>query len=345
MRTHLDLFSGVGGFALASNWAGYDTIGFCEIDPYCQRVLRKHWPNGPIWADVRTLTGATVRAAVDANRGGELRIPEHGGTRSGELVSLITAGYPCQPFSLAGKRLGAEDDRHLWPEVKRLLAELRPARFLGENVAGHINMGLDDVLSDLEEIGYTARAVVIPACAVGAPHRRDRVWILAHADREPERRPALEADTGRDRGASRVEPEFGGDRLTVGESASHVADAGHAERGASDATGHHVNGYDTGDGGRLAPDRTGWRHEGDEAEQRVGESHDGLPGWMARSGLMDVRWDCDPMRSFGPDWEDGVPRVVATEKDRVHRLKALGNAIVPAVAYQILLAMDTEVAA
>ena len=155
---HLDLFSGIGGFALAARWVGWETIGFCEIEPYCQKVLAKNFPGIPIYDDVRELTGETVGH-----------------------VDIITGGYPCQPFSVAGKRRGVADDRHLWPECARLIRELRPRWVLGENVAGHINMGLDDVLSDLEGLGYTWETFVIPACGVDAPHRRNRVWIVAYS--------------------------------------------------------------------------------------------------------------------------------------------------------------------
>lgn len=164
----LDLFSGIGGITLAAEWAGIETVAFCEIDPYCQKVLRKHWPDVPIFDDVRKLTKQTLIGAgvIDDDR----------------TIDLISAGYPCQPFSVAGKRGGAEDDRHLWPEVFRLIKELRPTWVLGENVAGHVTLGLDDVLADLESIGYTAQAFVVPACAVGAPHRRDRVFIVAYSN-------------------------------------------------------------------------------------------------------------------------------------------------------------------
>lgn len=156
----LDLFSGIGGFSLGlERTGGFETVAFCEIEKFPQAVLRKHWPEVPIYEDVRTLTKNNGPANVD----------------------VICGGYPCQPFSTAGRRKGAEDDRHLWPEVNRLLAEYRPHWFIGENVAGHVSMGLDDVLSDLEKQDYTARAFVIPACAVNAPHRRDRVWVVAHA--------------------------------------------------------------------------------------------------------------------------------------------------------------------
>lgn len=155
----LDLFSGIGGFSLGlERTGGFETVAFCEIEPFCQKVLAKHWPGVPCYDDVRTLTAASGIGTVD----------------------VICGGYPCQPFSTAGKRAGDKDDRHLWPEVRRLLDEFRPAWFIGENVAGHISLGLDEVLSDLEALNYTARPFVVPACAVNAPHRRDRVWIVAN---------------------------------------------------------------------------------------------------------------------------------------------------------------------
>ena len=155
----LDLFSGIGGFSLGlERTGGFETVAFCEIEPFPRRVLAKHWPDTPIHRDVRELRGEDVGP-----------------------VDVICGGYPCQPFSTAGKRQGQADDRHLWPEFMRLVAELRPTWVIGENVAGHISMGLDDVLSDLEGSGYACRTFVIPACAVGAQHRRDRVWTVAHA--------------------------------------------------------------------------------------------------------------------------------------------------------------------
>jgi DNA (cytosine-5)-methyltransferase 1 len=309
--THLDLFSGIGGFSLASNWAGYRTIGFCEIDEWCQRVLRRHWPDVPVWSDVRELTGADIRGTVHDTDNGRVGAEpgmavSTGGDATRGTVDLITAGYPCQPFSLAGQRLGEADDRHLWPEVRRLLSELRPARFLGENVAGHISMGLDDVLSDLEEIGYTARPLVIPACAVNAPHRRDRVWILGYANES--------GPQGHGRHDQRA-----GER-SAWPSGTDADTAGRVRLGAAPWADRHA--------AQLRESR-----EQSETEQRLGVPDDGLPG------LLDGRWRGDPMNAFGADWEDGVPRVVATEKDRVNKLKALGNSIVPQVAYQILLAM------
>jgi DNA (cytosine-5)-methyltransferase 1 len=162
----LSLFSGIGGIDLACEWAGIETVAFCEREPFPQKVLRKHWTNIPIYDDVCTLTKERLDAdGIDCNS-----------------IGLISAGYPCQPYSIAGERQGAEDDRALWPEVKRLLEEIRPRWFVGENVAGHITMGLDGVLSDLDNIGYTVQPIVLPAAAVGALHRRDRVFVLANSN-------------------------------------------------------------------------------------------------------------------------------------------------------------------
>lgn len=158
---HLDLFSGIGGFALAARWAGFETVAFCEIEEFPRKVLAKNFPGIPIHKDIRELDGGEY-----------------------EGIELITGGYPCQPFSLAGKRSGKKDDRHLWPEMLRIITQARPAWVVAENVAGHLTMGLDKVLSELEAEGYSARPVIIPACAVNAPHRRDRIWIIANAGGE-----------------------------------------------------------------------------------------------------------------------------------------------------------------
>jgi DNA (cytosine-5)-methyltransferase 1 len=157
----LDLFSGIGGFALGLERAGpFRTVAFCERDPYAQRVLKKHWPEVPIYDDVRT---------IDTDELGR--------------IDLVCGGWPCQPWSVAGQQRGAEDDRDLWPAMVALVEELRPRFVLGENVRGFVNepMGLPRTLADLERIGFQAVTFIIPAAAVGARHRRDRCWIVAHS--------------------------------------------------------------------------------------------------------------------------------------------------------------------
>jgi len=160
---HLDLFSGIGGFALAAQWLDIETVAFCEIEEFAQKVLNKNFPHIPIHTDVRK-TDEFIQYR--------------------DKIDILTGGYPCQPFSVAGKQKAEEDPRHLWPSMFEIIKLVRPTWVLAENVAGHIKLGLDKVLLNLENEGYSARAVVIPALAVNAPHERKRVWIIAHSQSE-----------------------------------------------------------------------------------------------------------------------------------------------------------------
>ena len=162
MLTTLDLFAGIGGFALGLEATDFfRTTCFVENEPYCQAVLQYHWPEVPVLGDIKNVKRCDL---PDPN------------------PDVIVGGFPCQPFSHAGKQRAQDDPRHLWPEMFRLIRECRPTWVIGENVAGIIKLGLDEVLSDLESEGYATRTFNIPACAVGAPHIRQRLWIIAHAD-------------------------------------------------------------------------------------------------------------------------------------------------------------------
>ena len=159
----LDLCSGIGGISLAAEWAGIKTVAHCDIEPFCQKVIKKHWPDTPLFSDIRDITKETlVERGVDA-----------------DAIRIVSAGYPCQPYSLAGDQRGADDERYLWDEVFRVVREVDADWFVGENVYGHVNNGLSSVVADLESENYEVTCIVLPASAVGAPHQRERVFIVA----------------------------------------------------------------------------------------------------------------------------------------------------------------------
>lgn len=170
--THLSLFSGIGGLDLAAEWAGFKTVGQCEYADYPYAVLQKHWPDVPRWRDIRTLTAEDFYAKT------RLR-----------TVDIISGGFPCQPFSVAGKQRGTADDRYLWPEMCRIVRELHPAWVVGENVAGIVRIALAGIFSDLQSIGYTARAYSSAARDVGGATQR-RTDLYRGRVRRQERRSA-----------------------------------------------------------------------------------------------------------------------------------------------------------
>jgi DNA (cytosine-5)-methyltransferase 1 len=186
----LDLFSGLGGFSLGLERAGMRTVAFCEIDPYCRRVLAKHWPDVPIWPDIRTLRPVDIPA-----------------------VDLVCGGFPCQPFSSAARGRNRSDG-NLWPEMRRIISECRPAWIICENVVGLDRLAIRQVVADLEGLGYEiAPPFEIPACAVGHDHKRSRLWIVGHADRngQPSR-----TVNGQAPGMFGYRPIAGNDRATDG---------------------------------------------------------------------------------------------------------------------------------
>jgi DNA-cytosine methyltransferase len=160
---HLDLFSGIGGFSLALEKVGFRTIAFCERDEYCRLLLQKHWKGVKIYNDIKKLEAKDIEEKVD----------------------ILTGGFPCQPYSVAGKQKGTNDDRYLWPEMFRVIKEVQPTFIIAENVRGLINiqdgMVFETVCSDLESEGFEVQTFVIPAAGVGAPHKRDRVWIVGYS--------------------------------------------------------------------------------------------------------------------------------------------------------------------
>lgn len=302
MLTHIDLFSGIGGFALAARWAGFKTVAFVEIEPYAQEIIKQNF-------------GAVADAKRDGHTGTKANETEPSSNKpsnglfnrsdSPRLYSdirsfpaslyrgatLLTGGFPCQPFSQAGKRRGKKDDRYLWPEMLRVIHEARPAWVLGENVAGIVQMELDRVLSDLEGEGYTCQSLIIPACAVDAKHRRDRVWIVGHAKSgtiggKQQRRNGMGQEATSKREAYHDHADRPNQAMADAEERSIRAGLCESEQGE--------------ERGRRSGDYR-WPDEAD---------------WFAQSGMGRVAY--------------GIP-------GRIHRLKALGNAIVPQVAYEIIV--------
>lgn len=240
---HLDLFSGIGGFALACRMVGgIETVGFCERELYAQRVLKKHWPDVPICNDIHELKGTDYGP-----------------------IDLITGGFPCQPYSLAGERRGNEDDRALWPEMLRVIRKARPRWVLGENVPGIITLALDGVLADLEGEGYACETLCIPACGVDAWHRRDRVWIVAHESARPNEGAESLADTAK--------------REDIGREPRDVEEASGC-RPCGNASAHA--------GGKAVSDDDGPRLEG-EVPARACAGKSGLPGerceWLSEPAV------------------------------------------------------------
>ncbi len=199
----LDLFSGIGGFSLGLQMAGgFETVQFVEIDPWCRQVLAKNFPGVPVHDDIKTFGGVPA--------------------------DVVCGGFPCQPFSHAGKQRGTADDRDLWPEMARVIETVRPAWVIGENVAGFIPMGLDRSISDLESLGYEVQAFDLPACAVQAPHRRSRVWIIGHSHRHDEPELPVDAEVSRQPTLAHSISQRGCSGHPAGENAE---DAGESPRG------------------------------------------------------------------------------------------------------------------
>ena len=306
----LDLFSGIGGFSLGlERSGGFETVAFCEIEDFPRRVLAKHWPKVPQYHDIRELTAD--RLAAD-----------------GIAVDAICGGFPCQDISNAGKQAGIEGERSgLWSEYARLIGELRPRVVFVENVSALLGRGLDRVLGDLAALRYDAWWDCIPASAVGAPHRRDRLWLVAWNDAEAVSFRADADSLGSHRAPLHVNgnAQFGHEQEHVAGSVCDVLADVKGERGRSGLCkdGQVSNGYQLGNGGQDVADAISSGRPGQGQPVNAGHSAPYGEGQAAQS--LDG--------GFGHQWsvEPNVGRVAHGVPDRAQRLKALGNAVVPQI--------------
>jgi DNA (cytosine-5)-methyltransferase 1 len=293
MLTHGSLFHGIGGFALAARWCGIPTIWECEIDEYCHKLSKQNFP------EIKTRY-RNIRSMLDE----ETKI---------DPVSIISGGFPCQPFSAAGKRGGQEDDRYLWPETIEVIKKVRPPWVILENVPGIINMALPAVLADLENAGYQHETFIVPALSVGAYHRRDRIWIIAHSDSDRKKRD--KSENWKRSGAMENSSNF-----------TNADSRKRSQRGVHNGMGgqqQSIQGKDISDtvrGGHSQPTHTG----------RISRKIEGKPGekgieYDGIHAAPRIQWPTQPPICGRTN---GV-------SDRMDRIKALGNAIVPQIALEI----------
>ena len=375
---HLDLFSGIGGFSLGLEaTGGFKTVAFCDIEEFPRKVLQKHWPHVKQYEDIKELDYDKLRS--------------DGIISDNEKIDIITGGYPCQPFSVAGRKKGEKDPRHLWPEYFRLVQELRPTWVIGENVGGHIKLGLDTVLENLESEGYSVRTFSIPASAIGANHKRERIWIVANTDsggnkgeksrgigkenEEEKRDRKINSTTRFPNGADSIVTKQGSETEV-----EYVEDTGRSLRQGTFIRGE--NEKEIGQGNADLTQRSGEASEfdvadtvsgnaqaGREGRREIREGHQGEGVSSNASGGGETMADTKSSsgnvneinREHGEtetqeilgdgsslsrtqvespwegwwDIEPDVGRVAYGISARTHRLKGLGNSLVPAIPYHI----------
>ena len=296
---HVDLCSGIGGFALGFEWAELSKpVLFCDIEPWSRQILAKHWPDVPIAEDVKELANDPTRIIHAI----------------GDRRSILSCGYPCQPFSQAGQRRGSQDDRHIWPEIFSIVQKVRPDWIVCENVSGHITMGLDEVLSDLaDKADYAVQTFHLGAVSVDAPHRRMRLWIVARnvADTNSKQRRRWAC-----RKLDRQEWEYTETKRKSLQPKNRKAHSSHAQQSSEDVADTDSSGLQG--GAQTRNDEKNWTQPNDKQFARRSGAHKSSEG---RSTL----WKPEPQ----------VGRVAHGIPRRVDRLKGLGNAIVPQIAQRI----------
>lgn len=347
--THASLCTGIGACELAATWMGWKNAFSCEVDEFCNRILKYHYPNAIHYGNILEQDFREWRGRID----------------------VLTAGFPCQPFSIAGKRNGADDDRYLWPEVLRAIEEIRPTWFTGENVSGitsvvfpgsEITVGrytdttgesykatemrqqfvIDRICNDLESVGYQVQPVIIPACAVGAPHRRDRVWFIAHRDGTglQEARSEQQATGIAGSGLQRATPDPDGKRCHDGsDNREKRRVRANGKRGVTeDKPERDEQECRVSKNGTTATDPDGKRREELDAP--------GIANWQEQPGRNRIEipgWQDFPTQSPVCNGNDGFPGElpgITFSRWRQASIKALGNSMVPQVVLEIFRAIE-----
>ncbi len=341
---HGSLFSGIGGFDYAAEQMGWENLFHCEWDEFGQQVLKHYWPQAKSYNDITKSDFTIWRGKID----------------------IITGGFPCQPYSQAGKRLGKEDDRHLWPEMLRVIREVQPTYVVGENVLGLVNwdggLVFDEVQADLEAEGYEVQPYVLPAAAVNAPHRRDRVWFVAYSNLRRRCRETrigqhdLCTSKGEEQNNNFIKTDKG---LVKRDFSKSIADTNSLRCGGRTKATRHDNSIEK---RKLVSDIG---HNGNKVRCEIAgcgadatdTSDKGLQGSQVNGGTTTSRSQRNEQftRCFSPNWQnfptqspicggdDGIPTEldgITFPKWRNESIKAYGNAIVPQVALQIFRAIQ-----
>ena len=318
---HGSLFSGIGGFDLAAEWMGWHNEFHCEWMPFPRKVLHHYWPNSKSYEDITKTDFSIHRGSID----------------------ILTGGFPCQPYSSAGKRLGKEDERHLWPHMLRVISEVKPTYVVGENVRGLTNwnggMVFEEVCVDLESQGYEVQPVLLPACSVGAPHRRDRIWFVAYSNSNTRRGSNCNWQNKGEHIFSRSS-RFGEERIITNSNSirQHECECDNEEF-ASQRGFNALNDINENDGQGNVTNTDSFRYEcWKERESTESKSQSINKQPERRNEFCRANFEMFPTQSPICGGNDGLPTEldgITFSKWRNESIKGYGNAIVPQVAYQI----------
>jgi len=320
---HASLFSGIGGFDLAAEWTGWNNVFNCEWEEFPRKVLKHHFPNAKQYEDIKDFNATEYRGRID----------------------VLSGGFPCQPFSTAGLRKGTEDERHLWPEMLRIIGECQPRWVVGENVRGLVSWSdglvLEACYSDLENLGYSVQSFIIPACSTSAPHRRDRVWIVANSDNSRTDKRLRDNGKRQEKDEGRKEQpffEFGKNGGNAINSDNTRRSDGHGQVQSEDEEIRQRN-------DRSEFSNTDSRNATHANEQRLQRRQNkrttesiGKDGNKRIAGRICSEWENFPTVPPICGGDDGLPKEldgITFSKWRRESIKAYGNAIVPQVAHRI----------